>query len=492
MILSVLPFVLFLLCLFFKKLTLPKISLLVLGAETVIQIVYWKILPIYLLNSLVKGFFVAFDIFLIVLGAVFFLEVLKGIGVIENISFYLESISKDYRVQVILLAWFFINFIEGMAGFGTPGAVVAPILISIGLSPLAAVVISVLGNSSAGAFGAVGTPIRVGFAGLDVTGVPWLTVLFNAVGLLVPVFMIWVMAKEQNEERKENVTEALPFALWSGFLFVLSSVLTVGLGQEFVSVIGSLLAIILAILSIKIGLFVPKNVRVLKNHQQTKMSLPLVKVVLPYLAVFVLLILGKAVLKSVVINFPWGYQYTFSIFNPGLIFFLTGIPFAWRWGTKGLIKDNLKTALKRTIDPFIVILGMSTMVQMMVNSGHNVSGIPSVLSLMASSLKGEILPLVAPFIGAFGTMISGSVTISNILFGNILASASKLYGVNMARILSLEIAGAAMGNTMAVADIMAAEAVTGMKNRTRNILGWVVGPCLFCLAILGLVGLMIK
>ena len=95
MILSVLPFVLFLLCLFFKKLTLPKISLLVLGAETVIQIVYWKILPIYLLNSLVKGFFVAFDIFLIVLGAVFFLEVLKGIGVIENISFYLESISKD-------------------------------------------------------------------------------------------------------------------------------------------------------------------------------------------------------------------------------------------------------------------------------------------------------------------------------------------------------------------------------------------------------------
>lgn len=465
--------------------------MIVLTVETLIQIFYWKIVPVYLLNSLVKGFFVAFDIFLIVFGAVFFLEVLKNLRVIENIGFYLESVAKDFRVQTILLAWFFINFIEGMAGFGTPGAVVAPILISLGLSPMVAVVISVLGNSSAGAFGAVGTPIRVGFAGLDTTGVPWNTVWLNAVGILIPVFMILVLAREEKENRRQFFFEILPFALWSGFLFVLSSVLTVGFGQEFVSVIGSLAAIILVVLTTKKGIFVPKNVRVLRNNRAIKMTLPLKKVLLPYLLVFVLLLVGKLTLKSVVIHFPWDYQYSLNLFNPGVIFFVAGLPLVFLWHGQSFFKASMKTALVRTVDPFIVILGMSTMTQMIVNSGNNYSGLPSVLFLMAENLRKDILPFVAPFIGAFGTMISGSVTISNILFGNILFSASRLFGIESAKILSLEISGAAMGNTMAIADIMAAEAVTGMENKTRNIMARVVGPCMVCLLILGVVGLFI-
>ena len=487
LILAVLPFVLFLLLLFSNKLTLPKVALSVLGVEMVIQMIYWKILPIYLLNSVTKGFFVALDIFLIVFGVVFFLEVMREINVIENIGFYLESISKDYRVQVILLAWFFINFMEGMAGFGTPGAIVAPILVSIGLSPLTAVIVCLLGNSSAGAFGAVGTPIRVGFAGLNIVGVPWHAALFNTVGWLMPIFMIWVLAREQ-KEKKVHFMEVLPFAVWSGFLFVICSLATVIIGQEFVSVIGSLLAIILIVLSLRWGWFVPKTIRSLKNHMEVKMSLPLGKVLLPYLVVFSLLVAGKIWLKAVNIHFPWGYQYAFNFFNPGLIFFVASWPFVW--GRKGVAREGMKTALQRTVNPFLVILAMSTMIQMMVNSGSNNSGLPSVLSLMVGSLNGQILPLVAPFVGALGAFVSGSVTISNILFGNILASASNLYRVSTAKILGLEIAGAAMGNTMALADIMAAEAVVGIGDRTRSVLWGTVIPCLICLTILGIVGLL--
>lgn len=486
LIFAILPFVLFLLLLFVRSMSLPKISFIILGVVAVIQVVYWKIMPIYLLNSLTKGFFVALDIFLIVFGAVFFLEILKKTGVIENISFYLESISKDYRVQVILLAWFFINFMEGMAGFGTPGAVVAPILVSLGLSPITAVVICLLGNSAAGAFGAVGTPIRVGFSGLNVTGVPEYAVLFNAVGLLIPFFMVWVMAREQKNWR-ESVWEMLPFALWSGFLFVVCSWLTVRLGQEFVSVVGSLLAIVLVNLSLRLGWFGPKTVRSLKDSSEKKMSLPLFRVILPYLTVFGLLLIGKTVLSSVVIHFPWGYQYSFNLFNPGLIFFAAGIPFGLK--EKGLMKESVKTALQRTVDPFLVILAMSTMIQMMVNSGNNLSEMPSILTLVAGSMSKNSLPILVPFIGAFGTFLSGSVTISNVLFGNIFSSASVLYGVNTAKILALEISGAAVGNTMAMADIMAAEAVVGMKNQTRNILVKVAVPCLFCLGILAVLGI---
>lgn len=490
LLVALFPFLLILGLLLFKKISLLKISLLAMMAEFLIQIFYWKIFPLFLLNSTIKGFFVGFDILLIVFGAVFFLEILKEIGIINNIGIYLESISKDYRVQTVLLAWFMINFLEGMAGFGTPGAIVAPILVSIGLSPLTAVVISLLGNSSAGVFGAVGTPIRVGFSGLDITGVPLMAVLFNSVGLLIPIFMLYILVKNQKEKWRHFI-EGLPFAIWSGFLFVVSSVAVVSFGQEFVSVIGSILAIILVVVSLKLRLFVPKVERSLIINTRSKMNFPLYKVGLPYLTALLLLVLGKLVLKHLDINFPWGYKYSFNFFNPGIIFVISGIPFALWWGKKQLLFGSLKKALKRTIEPFLVILSMSTMTQLMLNSGNNISGLPPVLSVLTGSIHEKALPFFVPFIGAFGTFITGSITVSNILFANILVQAGNIYNYSVSKILALEISGAAMGNTVAVADIMAAEAVVGMKNKTRRVIRGAIGPCLLCLSILGIVGVLI-
>lgn len=487
-ILAVLPFGLFLGLLLFKKITLFQISFLALVLELLIQVFYWKLMPLFLLNSVIKGFFVAFDIFLIVLGAVFFLEILKSLKIIENINLYLKSISKDYRVQVILLAWFMINFLEGMAGFGTPGAIVVPILVSIGLSPLTAVIISLLGNSSAGVFGAVGTPIRVGFSGLDITGVPWLAVLFNSVGFLIPMFMLYVMVKNQ-KEKWQHFREVLPFALWSGFLFVISSIVVVGFGQEFVSVVGSILAIILVVVSIKMKIFLPKNERSINNEEIKMMSVPFYKVVTPYLVVIVLLVIGKLILKTVQISFPWGYLHSFNLFNPGFIFIVAGVPFALWWGKRGLIIESAKKAIVRTVEPFLVILSMSTMIQLIISSGNNISGLPSVLSILTRNLSGSTLPFITPFLGAFGAFITGSITISNILFGNILAQAGYLYNLSVGKILALEVSGAAIGNSMAIADIMAAEAVVGMKNKTRSVLRGVVGFCLISLSILGILGI---
>jgi len=127
----------------------------------------------------------------------------------------------------------------------------------------------------------------------------------------------------------------------------------------------------------------------------------------------------------------------------------------------------------------------------MVNSGNNVSGLPPVLNVLVKNLNGSILPFMAPFIGAFGSFLTGSITISNILFGNILSQASVLYHLSMAKILALEISGAAIGNSMAIADIMAAEAVVGMKNKTRSVLRGVIGPVLVGLSILGIIGLLV-
>ena len=141
---SILPFVVFIGLLLWEKISLLKTSVITAVLFTLLGIFYWKMLPFYVYASYGKGIFIAFDIFIIVLGAIFFLEILSHLNIIKNVSYYLETFSKDYRIQIIILAWFFENFLEGTAGFGVPAAVVVPLLIGIGLSPIRSLIIGLL------------------------------------------------------------------------------------------------------------------------------------------------------------------------------------------------------------------------------------------------------------------------------------------------------------------------------------------------------------
>jgi lactate permease len=473
-----------------KKVPLLWTSIATLLVVLGLQIVYWQILPVYLLNSFIKGTLIAFDIFVIILGAIFFLELLKDIKIIDNIRFRLESFLKDYRVQIILLAWFFENFIEGTAGFGTPAIIVAPLLIGLGLSPLTAVIIGLLGNSTSVVFGAAGTPIRVGFEGLNVASVPIYAALFNSVGFLVPVFMLWVLAS-QHEDKKGHFWEALPFAVWSGIAFVVPSILIVPFGQEFPSILGAIIGLFLVLITTRLGIFVPKNQRQLREIRAPEIKLPWFKLIVPYALLVLLLILGKFALGTVRLTFPWGLAYQLNLSNPGLSFILAGVPIALLWGRKRLALESFKVALSRTWEPFLVIASMSIIVQLIINSGNNLSGIPSSLSLIAKGFEISALPLLAPMVGAFGSFLTGSATISNIIFGNFLNTASQIMNMNTAKILALELVGAAAGNMIALADIIAAEAVVGLRNKTRYVLKGVIIPCLIYIIIVGLVGVLV-
>jgi lactate permease len=489
-VLAVFPFVIFLVLLLAKKMKLLTVSVITLALVSLTHICFWKVLPIYLLNSVVKGSLVAFDIFLIIVGAIFFLEVLNKLTIIDNVGRYLESVFKDYRVQMILLAWFFENFIEGTAGFGTPSTIVAPLLVTLGLSPLNAVIISLFGNSTSVAFGAVGTPIRVGFAGMEIGRIPIYTALFNSVGMLVPVFMLWFVAKGQ-KDKKKHFFEALPFALWSGLAFVVPSFVFSLFGQEFPSILGALVGLGLVLISIKLKIFLPRTARTLRELDNRKVDIPWFRMLGPYLLLIGLLILGKLFLGSIMIKFPWGLDYSLSLFNPGIAFLLAGYFVARLWGRKNLVRQSLEISWSRSIEPLLVIGSMSVLVQIMLNSGNNYSGLPSSLAVIAKSFESRALPLVAPLVGAFGSFITGSATVSNVMFGGLLQSAGKILGFNVQKILALELTGAAAGNMIALADTVAAEAVVGLKNRTREVLRGTIGPCLVYVALVGLLGLLL-
>lgn len=490
-ILAIAPFLIFLFLLLIKKVTLLKTSVITLIIYTVLAIFYWQILPSFLYISYGKGIFIAVDIFIIIFGAIFFLEILKELNIIKNISYYLGKISTDYRVQIIIIAWFFECFLEGTAGFGVPAAIAVPLLVGLGLPPIRALIVGLLGNSTPGVFGAAGTPIKIGFAGLNTTSVPFFAALLNSVGLIIPVFMLWVITKGRKNRKKEFL-EALPFAIWSGIVFVVPSILAVSLGQEFPSIIGSIVGLIIIIISIRFGIFVPKSNLSLQEDKEVTHTMSAFKAFLPYGLLVVFLILGKIILGKVGIPISLGFKHTFNLFNPGFAFILAGIVITFIWRRrKKIFSVSAKQAFKNALFPFLVIASMLAMVQIMMNSGQNLSGLPSAITLIAKGFETTLLPFFTPFVGAFGGFMTGSVTVSNIMFGTLFSTAATNLGLSVSIILALAVVGAGAGNMIALADILTAEAVVGVKNKEREILKGVFIPCLIYLTILGIIGLII-
>jgi len=134
---------------------------------------------------------------------------------------------------------------------------------------------------------------------------------------------------------------------------------------------------------------------------------------------------------------------------------------------------------------------MSIIVQLIINSGRNVSGVPSTLEVMSRGFEVPLLPFLSPMAGAFGSFLTGSATVSNIMFGNFLSQASMVMGMSGAVILSLELVGAAVGNMISLPDILAAEAVVGLKDKTREVLRGVALPCLIYLVLVGVIGMLV-
>jgi len=489
-VLSAIPFVIFLILLLFRKTSLTWVSLITLVLVILLAVFYWNVYPTYIYGSIAKGFLVAVDIFFIIFGAIFFLEIMRETKIIENIGYYLESISKDLRIQVIFLAWFFENFLEGTAGFGTPSTVVAPLLVGLGIPPIDSVIIALLGNSSSVVFGAAGTPIKVGFGTLAGSSLPFTAALLNFVGILVPVFMLWFLTKSRLNAKKEFF-EALPFAIWAGIAFVVPSILIVPMGQEFPSILGSGVGLILVLITTKLGLFVPKIEKDLTDNLR-KATLPLVKVLFPYLLLIVILVAGKFIIGSSGLAIPLVIKHSFAFFNPGFAFLIAGtITIAAYKINLRFFGRSVKLAAKRSLEPFLVIAFMSVISQIMVNSANNPLQMPSMIDFLATYIKNSLLPLWAPMVGAFGSFLTGSATVSNLMFGNFLAISAQDLKLGVDNILALALVGGAAGNMIALADIIAAEAVVGLKNEERSVLKGVIIPCLIYVILVGIIGILV-
>jgi lactate permease len=192
--------------------------------------------------ALVNGsLFGLFPIGWIVLTAMFVYDITVATGTFEVVKGSIAGMASDRRIQVLLIAFCFGAFLEGSAGFGTPVAISAAMLIGLGFRPLPAAGLSLIGNTAPVAFGAIGTPVLT-LAGVTNLPVDTLSAMVGRqlpfFALLIPFWLVWALAG------RKATLEVWPAALTAGASFGLVQFLVSNLiGPELVDILASLVSI---------------------------------------------------------------------------------------------------------------------------------------------------------------------------------------------------------------------------------------------------------
>lgn len=179
-----------------------------------------------------------FPIGWIIIGAIFVYDITVQTGKFEVVKQTIANLASDRRIQLLLIAFSFGAFIEGAAGFGTPVAVSAAMLIGLGFRPLPAAGLALIGNTAPVAFGALGTPV---LTLAQITGLP-VEKLSAMVGrqlpffsLIIPFWLVWAMAG------RRNVREVWPACLVAGASFAIAQFIVSNyFGPTLVDIIGAL------------------------------------------------------------------------------------------------------------------------------------------------------------------------------------------------------------------------------------------------------------
>lgn len=520
---------------------------LVYVAAVVIAATSWDVNWSYIGASTVQGLFTTGDILLIIFGAILLLHTLEQSGGVAAIRRSFRHVSDDRRVQVVIVAWLFGSFLEGAAGFGTPAAVAAPLMVALGFPAAAAVVIGMMIQSTAVTFGAVGTPILIGvrdglattefdayLAGAGLTMDEYLQLvtvraaaLHAVVGTLMPTLMVMMMTRFFGARRSwTEGLSILPFCLFGGLAFTVPYVLTAVLfGPEFPSLIGAMVGLAVVTFAARRRFLVPKKSWDFASADQwpAEWSSRLVRPAAPadngrpiatwlawtpYVLVALLLLVTRLKqlpvgtwLKSPWLTIRWpeifGTELTAKsspLYLPAFVLLLVVL------ATFFLHRMKFPAMRRAIVDSARVMLGAGfvlvftvPMVKVYINSGHNGAGLPAMPIAMAQWVAthvGHVWPAFAGVIGALGAFIAGSNTVSNMTFSTFQNGVAQALKLSSPWIVALQAVGAAAGNMIAIHNVVAAAATVGLLGSEGVTLRKTLLPTFYYLVAIGLLGLL--
>jgi len=466
-------------------------------AAVLLAIVAWNMPVALAVNTTIYGAaFGLFPIVWIVITAIWIYNMTVESGEFEIIKNSLASITDDRRLQAIFIAFAFGSFIEGTAGFGTPVAITAAMLVGLGFNPLYAAGICLIANTAPVAFGAIGIPIVVAAKVTDLDMMKISQICGRQLPFLSLIVPLWLSVTMSGFKRS---MEILPAIIVAGVCFSVTQFFFANFHGPYLPDIMSAIATILGL-----GLFLkfwkPKRIwhfpdEAPPSGEKIKSIYPMGQIMrawLPYgiLAVMVLL-WGldpvKKFLDSIVfLKIEWPGLHNLvtkvapiaakptpyaAVYNLNLlsaagtaIFFsgLLSVPFIPKYSFGKAIACFGRTViqLRFPILTISMILGLAYIM--------NYSGMSSTMGL-AFTATGAFFPFFAPILGWLGVFLTGSDTSSNALFGSLQKTTAQQIGVDPALCVAANSSGGVTGKMISPQSISVATAATNMVGKEGDI-----------------------
>ena len=459
-----------------------------------------------------------FPIGWIVVCAIFIYDITVKTGKLDVCKQTIAGLAADRRIQVLLIAFSFGAFIEGAAGFGTPVAISAAMLIGLGFKPLPAAGLALIGNTAPVAFGGLGTPVLTLQAqtGLD------LQLLSAMVGrqlplfsLIVPFWLVWAMAGFR------GMLEVWPACLTCGLSFAAAQFYWSNFhGPMLVDIVGALVSIASLVLLLKV--WQPKNIWRFEDEKEA----PTEPVKVPARAA---LAAWMPWMMLSVFVFVWGLPPVKTFLNgeypkPANAMkefvaeknFLNGIsvknieiPYLHNAVTrdKPVVKEPEQekavftlnwlsaTGTSLLLSGFVsgLLLGLGPIelfkmfgwtlyrtrislltIVIMLALGYSTrfAGLDATMGL-AFAATGSLFPFFSPLLGWLGVAVTGSDTASNVLFGNLQKLTAQQLGMSPILAAAANSSGGVMGKMIDAQSIVVASIATGQSGEEGKILRYV-------------------
>ncbi|MGO9569740.1 MAG: L-lactate permease [Desulfomonilaceae bacterium] len=447
----------------------------------------------------------------IIVHVIFLYRLTKEKGEFEVLQTSLTSITQDSRLQLVLIAFAFGAFFEGAAGFGTPVAVTAAILIGLGFKPLQASGLSLIANTAPVAYGALGIPIITLAA---VSGLPEMDLsamvgrILPFFSILVPFWLVWAYAGFR------GMRGVWPATLVAGVFFAIPQFLVSNFhGPSLVDIISSLVS--LAAVTIFLMKWHPKQIWGMNGHDVTAEAraehgysrAEVVKAWVPWIILSVLVFVwGLPSFKNLVnaISMP-----KFPV--PGLNNMIMRMPpvvakptaeaavYILNW----LSATGTGILLAAVISGFVMGYSIRDMVRVywetlkmvkfsiltiaaMLALGFvtRYSGVDATMGL-TFAMTGHFYPFFGTLLGWLGVALTGSDTSSNVLFGSLQRISAEQIAISPTLMCSANSAGGVMGKMIDAQSIVVASTATLWYGHEGDILRYVFFHSLALAALVG-------
>jgi lactate permease len=456
--------------------------------------------------ALFGGFTGLLPIGWIVLNIIFLQQLAEQNGSFKVLQDSLSGVTEDRRLQLLLISFCFGAFFEGAAGFGTPVAVTAAILIGLGFSPLAASGLSLIANTAPVAFGALGTPVITlakvhGYDLMAVTAMIGRQLPFFS--LLVPFWLIWAFAG------RKGMWEVWPAILVTGVSFAVPQYLVSNfIGPELVDIIAAIVSMVCLVGFLRV--WQPRRIWTspsLRGHDtsaaEAKPPAPivaharadLVRAWTPWVILSVCVFAWglppvKAALNGLFApSFPMGGLHNLVEKMPpvvpaptreGAVYVLNLLSAT---GT-GILLSAIVSALFMKYSPveivrtffktiWLVRYSLMTIVLMLaLGTLTRYSGTDTTLGL-AFANTGVLYPFFGTLMGWLGVALTGSDTASNVLFGGMQKVAAEQLGLPGNLMGAANSSGGVMGKMIDAQSIVVASTATRWFDHEGDILRYV-------------------